>query len=75
MKRGRWMLVWLLLVLPCASIHAQQRYPASGLVLGVDRSHQIMVVSCQEIPGFMDAMVMSFAVPDAKSLDPLTRGA
>jgi protein SCO1 len=69
------MLVWLLLVLPSASIHAQQRYAANGLVLSVDRSRQTMVVSCQEIRGFMDAMVMSFAVPDAKSLDPLTRGA
>jgi protein SCO1/2 len=75
MSRGRWMLVWLLLVLPASSIHAQQRYAASGLVLSVDRSRQTMVVSCQEIPGFMDAMVMSFAVPDAKSLDSLTRGA
>jgi len=75
MNRGRWMLTLLLLVLPSASIHAQQRYAASGLVLSVDRSRQTMVVSCQEIPGFMDTMVMSFAVPDAKSLDPLTRGA
>jgi protein SCO1 len=75
MNRGRRMLALLVLVLPSASIHAQQRYPASGLVLSVDRSHQTMVVSCQEIPGLMDAMVMSFAVPDAKSLDSLSRGA
>jgi protein SCO1/2 len=75
MNRGRWMLVCLLLVLPSASVHAQQRYAASGLVLSVDRSRQTMVVSCQEISGFMDAMVMSFSVPEAKSLDPLTRGA
>jgi protein SCO1/2 len=34
-----------------------------------------MVVSCREIPGFMDAMVMSFPVSDAKALEPLTRGA
>jgi protein SCO1 len=73
MNRGRWMLVLLLVVLRSTGI-AQQRYPASGLVLSVDRSRQTMVVSCQEIRGFMDAMVMSFAVPDAKSLDPLTRG-
>ena len=34
-----------------------------------------MQVSLHEIAGFMDAMVMTFAVPDAKSLTPLTRGA
>src|SRR6267142_1715768 len=75
MNRGQWMLFLLLIVLYSASACAQQRYPASGLVLSVDRSHQTMLVSCQEVRGFMDAMVMSFNVPDAKSLDPLTRGA
>jgi protein SCO1/2 len=74
-NRGQWILILLLVVLYSAQGQAQQRYPASGLVLSVDRSRQTMLVSCQEIRGFMDAMVMSFTVPDAKSLDPLTRGA
>ena len=56
-------------------LHAQQRYSASGLVLSVDRSQQTMLVSCQEVRGFMDAMVMSFSVPDGKSLGVLRRGA
>ena len=73
--RGRWIQVLLLVVFFFAVAHAQQRYSASGLVLSVDRSHQTMLVSCQEIRGFMDAMVMSFAVPDVKSLDALSRGA
>ena len=75
LNRGQWILILLLVVLYSAHSQAQQRYPASGLVLSVDRSRQTMLVSCQEIRGFMDAMVMSFTVPDAKSLDPLTRGA
>jgi len=75
MSAGRWMLIFLLLMLSAVGVHAQQRYPANGLVLSVDRSRQTMLVSCQEIRGFMGAMVMSFTVPDAKSLDPLTRGA
>ena len=74
MSAGRLMLILLLVVLYSARGQSQQRYPASGLVLSVDRSRQTMLVSCQEIRGFMDAMVMSFTVPDAKSLDPLTRG-
>jgi len=69
------MLILLLLVLYSAQGQAQQRYQASGLVLSVDRSHQTMLVSCQEVRGFMDAMVMSFNVPEVKSLDQLSRGA
>jgi len=74
-QSGRWMQVLLLVVFFLAIAHAQKRYSASGLVLSVDRSQQTMLVSCQEIRGFMDAMVMSFAVPDVKSLDALSRGA
>jgi protein SCO1 len=54
---------------------AQQRYSVKGLVLSVDPPHKTMVVSCDEIRGYMDAMVMPFKVPDARSLNGLTRGA
>jgi len=54
---------------------AQQRYPARGLVLGVDKQHRIVTVSCESIPGHMDAMIMPIEVRDAKELDGLTRGA
>ena len=74
-NRVRWTLALFLILLFSAASHAEQRYQASGLVLSVDRVHKSMVVSCREIPGFMDAMVMSFPVSDAKALEPLTRGA
>jgi len=54
---------------------AGQRYPATGLVLNTDEAKKIMVVSCNEIPGFMDAMVMPLKVADTKSLAQLRRGA
>lgn len=63
------------LLLYSAAVYAQQRYPVNGLVLSVDRPRKTMVVSCKEIQGFMDAMVMPFTVPDAKSLDQLRPGA
>ena len=75
MNRVRWTLALLLILLFSVRSEAEQRYQASGLVLNVDRVHKSMVVSCREIPGFMDAMVMSFPVSDAKALEPLTRGA
>jgi protein SCO1/2 len=67
------LLLLFIFVLPAA--HAQQRYPASGVVLGVDSAHHSMRVSCDEIRGVMERMIMSFSVPDAKSLASLTRGA
>jgi protein SCO1 len=69
------LVVLLEFVLYSASVHAQQRYPVNGLVLSIDRPRKTMVVSCKEIQGFMDAMVMPFIVPDAKSLDQLRPGA
>ena len=71
---GRWILVAILVLLQSLA-QAEQRHPASGLVLSVDRTRHTIVVSCNAIPGFMDAMVMPFSVPDAKSLDPLKQGA
>jgi protein SCO1/2 len=76
-QHGPVLLRWLPLILLLSSLHAaaQQRHAATGLVLSVDRAHHIMVVSTNEMPGYMDAMVMPFTVTDAKSLEPLARGA
>jgi protein SCO1 len=69
------LLVLLELVVYSAAVRAQQRYPVNGLVLSFDRPRKTMVVSCKEIQGFMDAMVMPFIVLDARSLDQLRPGA
>ena len=57
------------------SAFAQQKYPAKGLVLGVDKQYRILTISCESIPGYMDAMIMPIEVREAKELDGLTRGA
>lgn len=54
---------------------AQQRYPVIGMVLKVDRKTNTMLVSSQEIPGYMEAMTMPYSVRDPKLLDGLTPGA
>lgn len=53
---------------------AQQRYAAKGLVLEIDKQHRSMTVSCEEIPGYMDAMIMPIEVQDVKELQGLERG-
>lgn len=54
---------------------AAQKYAARGMVLKVDRPHKSMLLSCDSIPGFMDAMTMPFDVRDSKELDGLVPGA
>ncbi len=55
-------------------LSAAQTYAARGMVLKVDRPHKSLLLSCDSIPGFMDAMTMPFDVRDAKELDALAPG-
>jgi protein SCO1 len=49
-------------------------HPARGIVTAVGKGQHALVVSCEAIPGFMDAMEMSFAVRDPKVLATLRPG-
>jgi len=51
-----------------------QQYSTTGMVMKVDAPSNTVVISCQSIPGFMDAMTMSFAVHDSRDLAGLTPG-
>jgi len=53
---------------------ASERHLVTGVLLQVDRRQQTISVSCREIPGYMDAMIMLFRVRDAKALDGLEPG-
>ncbi|MGA2696188.1 MAG: SCO family protein [Terriglobales bacterium] len=72
MKRLAIFVVWLLASAGCS--WADQRYPATGMLLKVEPSHGSFVVSCQNIPGYMDAMVMPFRVREGKELEGLVPG-
>jgi protein SCO1/2 len=62
-------LVFIGLLLATSMSWASQQYAVSGLVLKVDRPRGVFVVSCNPIPGYMDAMAMSFSVRKPESLD------
>jgi protein SCO1 len=64
----------LLALLPSLAL-AAQTYAVRGIVLKVDLSDRSVVISCEEIPGYMAAMSMPFSVRDAKDLKSLTPGA
>ncbi len=61
----------LALALPAGSM---ERHQATGMVLSVDRQNGLIFVSNDEIPGYMDAMVMPWKVT-ARDLDRLRPGA
>jgi protein SCO1/2 len=54
---------------------AAGKHSLSGLVLKVDAAHRSLTVSCQSVPGYMDAMTMSFDVRDVTLLDGVKPGA
>jgi protein SCO1/2 len=66
----------LSLVLFCSShLWAAQKYDVTGLLLHVDHTHRSISVSCREIPGYMDAMVMEFPVRGSEMVETLEPGA
>jgi protein SCO1/2 len=65
-----------LLLLCCVPLGwAAEHHAALGVVLEVDRARRSIRISCQEISGYMDAMVMDFPVRNSKELDGLQPGA
>jgi protein SCO1/2 len=62
------------LFLITGSSSAMRQYSASGMVLKVAPSHKTFVVSCEPIPGFMEAMTMPFDVRSPRELKSVTPG-
>jgi len=54
---------------------ATEKHAMSGLVLAIDPSHRSITVSCQGVPGYMDAMAMPFDIRDAKLFHGVKPGA
>lgn len=65
---------WLVLAIIAMLCGCASRHAASGLVLGVDRAQQRVVVSHREVPGRMPAMTMPLRVRSARDLDRLSPG-
>jgi protein SCO1 len=61
-RAGSWLLV---LMIAITSLRAEEKHPATGLVLALDQARHTITISCQEIPGYMDAMAMNFSLRGA----------
>ncbi len=57
-----------------ALARAAQNHSASGILIQVDAAYRSIVVSCNVIPGYMDAMEMAFKVPASASFNSLKPG-
>jgi protein SCO1/2 len=53
---------------------AAQSYTVRGLVLKIDKPNRTLIVSCERISNYMNAMVMPFAVRNSAELDGLDAG-
>ncbi len=71
--RGFWLAICVALVLACGGGQVE-RYPARGVVEGVNREYAQVLIDHEDIEGLMPAMTMSFDVPDAAVLEGLERG-
>lgn len=70
------MLKRLSVILIVASrIWAAEHHAARGIVLRTDGAHHLLDVSCEAIPGYMDAMEMEFEVREPSVLAGLKTGA
>jgi protein SCO1 len=67
-------LTMMLCLLASTYVWPAQQYSASGLVLRVDRPGHTMVVSCDAIPGYMEAIAMPFSVRNSRELENLAPG-
>jgi protein SCO1/2 len=70
----RWVLVVAVSLLTAAHAWTGQKYDVRGLVLKVDPSRKSMLVSCESIPGYMEAMTMPFTVRESRILEGLRPG-
>jgi len=71
-RRTALVLTWL--AISAAYLWAGQGRTVTGMVLKIDRAHSAVTISCDSIPGYMDAMVMSFAVHEGHALEALAPG-
>lgn len=53
---------------------AAKRYPFTGRIISIDAQDQSAVISGDNIPGFMDAMAMSYKIKPAATLTQLAPG-
>ena len=53
---------------------AQKRYPFTGLVLSIDTQDQSAVINGNDVPGFMDAMEMSYKIKPPGMLNQFAAG-
>ncbi|HSB10690.1 MAG TPA: copper-binding protein [Blastocatellia bacterium] len=61
-------------LISCRGSEPLQRYELKGKVISVDKRGSTVAIAHQAIPGYMEAMTMTFTIDDARLLDELAAG-
>jgi protein SCO1/2 len=72
--RGHAVILAFAALLGATGAWGAQQHPAKGIVIQVGKAHRSLIVSCEAIPGYMDAMEMSFTVRDPRMLTTIKPG-
>ncbi len=67
-------MAWIAVLLMLTRISGAQEHAARGIVLSVAPAERSVTISCEAVPGYMEAMEMPFAVHDASALAGLKPG-
>lgn len=74
MTGRRGFFVAVLFAMASLQVNAAEQHAVQGILLKVDQTKRSIVVSCDAIPGYMEAMVMPFEVREASVLKTLAIG-
>jgi protein SCO1/2 len=74
MKNRRTILAATIYILAATHLWAADEHTVQGILLKVDRAKATITVSCDAIPGYMEAMVMPFAVREPAVLKTIEPG-
>ena len=64
----------LLLVSGCSHKQHITSYKVEGKVVGIDAARHELMIDAKAIPGFMEAMTMSYPVPDQQAFSSVKTG-
>ena len=70
----RWIVLAVVFTAFTTTARAVDKHTVQGILLKVDTTKSMIVVSCDAIPGYMDAMEMTFAVRDSGTLTTVVPG-
>jgi Cu/Ag efflux protein CusF len=68
------MMLAIAICVACSSSQPVRKYKLEGKVTAIDKPHHLVTVDEKAIPDYMEAMEMTYSVPDDAALNQLKTG-